>query len=557
MRKHTIGFLVGAALTALPVVASAAAGDTLAAGDPANLFDLTDYVSTDTSLITAIRFLPDGRMLIAQKVGALKIRENDGSIRQLYSFPVTTTSEQGFIGLAVQPDFATSRRIIVYWTRTDAAGGSVENRINVSSFRLNDADDTVDPASERVLIRDITAPANHDGGGLSFGSDGFLYVGVGDNGCNENIPATRLHRNLRSTSFNVANGKILRVALDGAIPPSNPWVATTGSVSGKPFSSGVCEVVNGVTTMPTTTEPVRKDIFAMGFRNPFRIWTDPKTNFVWVGDVGETSFEEIDVVTRPGQHFGWPFIEGEVAGGAGPWTAAKCTELTPNPGGCVEPAHAYGHLPANANGSVTGGRIVDSCRFPPAWRGKYFFADYLSREVYSMGVTPGRDGLVAGSREVFLTLDGAAGQGPTDMLEGPDGALYVVLYASAPTVSRVVRVYPKTPAPASDCVVPGADAGADGGVDAGPDGGRLDGGSDGGVVDSGAGADGGCCDGGSGPGPLADAGGADAGQAAAKDTSGCGCETVGAPALGARAAVAAFGLGALFSAAVVRRRRRR
>jgi glucose/arabinose dehydrogenase len=363
MRKSLLGFLVGATLFTLPAVASAAAGDTLAAGDPANLFDLTDYVNTDTSLITTIRFLPDGRMLIAQKTGALKIRENDGSIRVLYTFPVTTTSEQGLVGLAVQPDFATSRRIIAYWTRTDAAGGSVDNRINVSSFRLNDADDTVDPASERVLIKDITAPANHDGGGLSFGSDGFLYVGVGDNGCNENIPATRLHRNLRATSFNVANGKILRVALDGSIPASNPFVATTGAVSGKPFSSGVCEIVNGVTTMPTTTEPVRKDIYAMGFRNPFRIWTDPKTNFVWVGDVGETSFEEIDVVKAGGLHFGWPFIEGEVAGAAGPWTAAKCTELTPNPGGCVEPAHAYAHLPANANGSVSGSERRSRSRF--------------------------------------------------------------------------------------------------------------------------------------------------------------------------------------------------
>lgn len=530
---------MGAALCTSPAVASAAAGDTLAAGDPASLFDLTDYVSADTSLITTLRFLPDGRMLIAQKAGALKVRESDGSLRVLYTFPVTTTSEQGLIGLAVQPDFATSRRIVAYWTRTDAAGGSADNRINVSSFRLNDADDTVDPSSERVLIKDITAPANHDGGGLSFGTDGYLYVGVGDNGCNENIPAARLHRNLRATSFNVANGKILRVALDGTIPPSNPYVAVTGSVSGKPFSSGVCDIVNGVTTMPTTTEPVRKEIFAMGLRNPFRIWSDPKTNFLWVGDVGETTFEEIDVITGGGKHFGWPFIEGEVAGAAGPWTATKCTELTPNPGACIEPAHAYAHLAGNVNGSITGGRIVDSCRFPAAWRGKYFFADYLSREVYSMRVTPARDGLVAGSREVFVTLDGSAGQGPTDMVEGPDGALYVALYASAPTTSRVVRIFPKTPAPASDCA-----PAPDGGVDGGSDGGLPEAG----VSDSGAPNDSGVPPVGTPP-----AGG----QAADDDTSGCGCTTVGAPALGARAAAVALALGSLFAAAVVRRRRRR
>ena len=82
--------------------ALAAPGDTLSAGDPDDLFTITDYVASDTALITTIRFLPDGRMLIGEKTGALKIREANGTIRTLYTFPVTTTSEQGLLGVAVQ-----------------------------------------------------------------------------------------------------------------------------------------------------------------------------------------------------------------------------------------------------------------------------------------------------------------------------------------------------------------------------------------------------------------------------------------------------------------------
>ncbi len=530
-------------LTALLVLGSigtfasqglAASNDSMATGEPDTLFALTDHVAEGTSEITSIRFLPDGRMLIGEKRGALKIRENDGTIRMLYTFAVTTNSEQGLVGLAVQPDFATSRRIVVYWTRANSVGGTTENRINVSSFQLK-ADDTIDFASERILVKDITAPANHDGGGLSFGPDGLLYVGVGDNGCNESIPRNRLHQNLRGTSFNTATGKVLRVAVDGSIPPSNPFVGATGAISGVPLPSGLCEVRAG-TTMPTVNEPVRKEIYAMGFRNPFRIFVDPKTSFIWVGDVGETSFEEISLVKAPGQHFGWPFIEGEVSGDAGPHGPTKCTELTPNPGNCVEPVHAYGHLPGNVNGSVTGGVIVDSCKFPKAWRGTYFFADYLSREIYSMTTLPNRDGLVAGSRKVFANLGGTPGQGPTEIVEGPDGGLYIALYAAPATVSRVLRIFPKVPASDTDCNPSKP-------TDAGPS--PSDGGG-------GGGGDGGGGGGGGGGGAASDAG---VGPSATSDdaSSGCGCETVGARAGSAALSLGAFGVLAL----VVARRRRR
>ncbi len=524
------------ALFALALVGSvsraalAAPGDTLAAGDPETLFNVTDYVSTGTSLITSIRFLPDGRMLIGEKTGALKLREADGTIKTLYTFAVTTNSEQGLIGLAVQPDFATSKRIVVYWTRADSVGGSAANRINVSSFQLN-ADDTVDFASERILVKDITAPANHDGGALSFGPDGLLYVGVGDNGCNESVPGTGLHQNLRGTAMNVATGKVLRVAVDGSIPATNPFVSTTGNITGKSLPSGSC-VRESSATLPMTSEPIRKDIYSVGFRNPFRIWADPKTGFIWVGDVGEVTYEEIDVIKAPGKHFGWPFIEGKVgSAGSGPNPATKCSEVVPATGDCLDPAHVYGHLPANANGSVTGGVIVDSCELPKAYRNTYFYADFVARELYSITANAARDGVVEASKKTFMSFAGNANVGPTEIVSGPDGGIYVSILGAGAN-SRVLRIFPKTVVPDPECNAK-ADAGADGGPGPGP---GPQPGTDGGPT---PGADGGS---------LGD-GGAAAGES---EDSGCGCETVGSR--GSSAALSLFALSGL-ALAVARRRR--
>jgi MYXO-CTERM domain-containing protein len=524
--KRTLSCLAGLAVFGLSMTAFAAAGDSLQTGDPDTTFTLTDYVASDTSQITNVRFLPDGRMLIAEKTGSLKLRAADGTLKTILTLKVTTTSEQGLIGLAVQPDFATSRRIVVYWTRANEVGGSTDNRINVSSFVMQ-SDDMVDLASEKILVKDITAPANHDGGGLSFGPDGLLYIGVGDNGCNESIPSGRLHQNLRATSFNYANGKVLRVAVDGAIPATNPWVNVTGAISGvgAPYT---CTTGRPGTTVPTTTDPIRKDIYAAGFRNPFRLWVDPKTSYVWVGDVGEVTYEEVDVVTKGGQHFGWPFLEGQQDGGQGPWTVAKCAELTPSPGNCVPPAHVCDHSSGDC-GSITGGIIVDSCKFPKAWRGTYFFADYVARKVYSAATTPTRDGIVAGSRKPFATLAGSTGLGPTDVQEGPDGALYVAFYSPSPGNSRVVRIFPKTPANDADCTPPAP-------TDAGP-----------GQVDGGGGGGGGGTDSGT-TGPSANP----SDTSGSTDDSGCGCTTAGAPA-GSAMALAALGALGL----VVARRRRR
>src|SRR3970282_2174488 len=129
-----------------------------------------------------------------------------------------------------------------------------------------------------------------------------------------------------------------------------------------------------VTTLPPAA--AREDIWAWGFRNPWRFWFDGETGNLWVGDVGEVTFEEIDVIpqTGGGKHYGWPWREG----GEG-HPVAKCQDIQPS-GACLDPAYYCRHggdqggIDGNCE-SITGGVIVDSCQFPASFRGKYFFGD--------------------------------------------------------------------------------------------------------------------------------------------------------------------------------------
>ncbi len=445
--------------------ASVARADTL---DPAlaGSFKLETWLTGLTD-ITGVRFLPDGRVFVLEKGGALRLVKSDGTTVLAHKFSVDSASEKGLLGVAVQPDFESSHRVVVYWSRSDSSGGTHQKRHRVASFVLNG--DYLDVTTERILIDDLEGPANHDGGALFFGPDGYLYIGTGDCGCNQTIPTLpTLHQNLRATAFNSLNGKVLRIAVDGTVPEGNPYRNTAGPVSGiaKPYSCAPSEAVSLVNS------PVGPEIYALGFRNAFRLWVDPKTNNVWVGDVGEVEFEEINVITpaMKGGHYGWPFIEGPVKSD-GP-TTSICNTLQPKPGDCVKPTYACVHGAARTvNGvsydgncqSITGGLIVDSCQFPDSYRGKYYFADNVKGTIYSLDVNADRSGVDATSRKVVAQLD--SGSYPVEFTVGPDGSLYVAVYGyGAP--SRVVRIVPTTPntCPADAGVPDGAIAPA---VDAG------------------------------------------------------------------------------------------
>ena len=227
------------------------------------------------------RFLPDGRIVLAEKNGAIKMIGTDGTVlsQPVVSLGVNTLFERGISGLAVDPQFATNGYIYVAYTTSQ-----IKDRLS----RLTVVGDTADPASEKVLLETAdTVSTSHRGGGLAFGPDGKLYWAKGDDGTGANAQdLTNLY------------GKILRINPDGSTPSDNP--------------------VLGQGALP--------QIYAYGFRNPYRLTFTP-TGELLVADVGDLAFEELNHVTAGG-NYGWPGAEG------------LCTS---NCAGLTDPVFAYPH----------------------------------------------------------------------------------------------------------------------------------------------------------------------------------------------------------------------
>jgi glucose/arabinose dehydrogenase len=401
---------------------AAACGATPATGAAAPAgFALADAV-TGLGQTTDVAFLPDGRLVVVEKGGAVKLATPGGVTTTAATLPVDTGSEKGLLGVVVEPAAAGQpTRLVLYWSRAGAAGGTDLDRHRVSSFALG-ADGLLDLGSERVLVQGLRGPANHDGGALAIGPDGLLYVGVGDTGCNSGRPPEppSAPGNYFATCLDVANGKILRVALDGTVPADNPLADVAQATA----CGATCR------DAPAGLAPPRREIWAWGFRNPWRLSFDPATGRLWVGDVGEITWEEVTVVER-GRHHGWPWREG-----ASGWPRATCRDTVPDAGDCVEPAYAcrHGSGPDADCQSITGGVFLPAPRWPPALAGRYLFADNANGRLWTLEVDAARTGVVPGSRREVGRIRGGA---PVSLRVGPDGDVYAAILPG-----RVVRISP-------------------------------------------------------------------------------------------------------------------
>jgi glucose/arabinose dehydrogenase len=368
---------------------------------------------------TDVAFLPDGRMVVTEKTGAVRLVEG-GQARELGRFAVDSESEKGLLGVVVDPGFAQTRRLFFYYSRADSVGGTDDDRHRVVSVRLGQ-DDALDLSTETLLVDRLIGPANHDGGALAVGPDGHLYVGVGDSGCNSGRPPEppATPGNHFATCLTNANGKILRIALDGGVPDDGPLAQVAQATA----CGATCAAA------PAGLAAPRREIWAWGFRNPWRLAFDPVTGLLWVGDVGEVTFEEITVVER-GRHHGWPWREG-----AHGWPVGKCRETVPDAGDCVEPVYECGRgdgIDGQCQ-SIIGGAFLDGPLWPDSLRSRYVFADSGTDRVWSVELTPDRRGVVPGSRRDLAPATGA----PVSLRAGPDGAVYVVLLAG-----EILRIAP-------------------------------------------------------------------------------------------------------------------
>lgn len=416
MRTRAAALLPAALLLTSPVLA-----DDL---EPGLAGDLTlDLVLSDLNVPTGGAFLPDGRLLITEQFsGRVQLWDGTNAPRTIGQFNVQTGNERGLLGIAVDPEFETSRRIYVYLSTGGAqAAGYVT---------MDAATDELDVAGLTLLIEGMASSRNHNGGAIAFGPDGHLYLGVGDTGCNCGCAPGTNRNNFFPACLNSLHGKVLRIDRDGNIPETNPLV----NVSDVPActAGGSCNAANDV---PSGSTAPRTELYNWGFRNPFRFAFDEQTGHLWIGDVGERTWEEITVSTGPGQNHGWPFREG-----ADGQPVSVCSDTTPVGGDCRDPALAYRRTerPQTNAASVTGGVFSNHCSWPESLRGLYWFGDFAKSRVWSVTPNEARDG-VTGDRTVVVT----GAQGPVQFMASPNGGIY---YLNVNT-GTLWRVGPANPEP--------------------------------------------------------------------------------------------------------------
>lgn len=402
------------------------------APDVAQELGITPYVD-GLELPTATEFLPDGRLVVIEKTGRVFVRLPNGDKILAGQLQVDAEKEKGLLNVIAHPSFAMNHELVFYYSAKDRPE---LDKHKIALIRLGD-DNRLDIAGERVLVQGLRGPDDHEqGGGLAIDSTGHLLVGVGDTGCRaRKLPEPPYTpANYFATCLSNGNGKILRIGLDGSIPEDNPLVSTS--------SATACGDKCG--DDPSTRPPVapRRDIWAWGLRNPWRLWVDPKTGSVWVGDVGDMAYEEIDVIPKAGGlHYGWPWREG-----AAGHPVSECRKTLPDRGDCVEPAYYCRHDDVNGTvdagcKSINGGLIIDDCHWPDAFRGRYFFGDNANGRIWSLQPTANRDGIVPSSRKDVGQVTGFV----VDMDQGPDAALYLTVMRIPPDSGKVLRLAPRTP----------------------------------------------------------------------------------------------------------------
>jgi len=326
-------------------------------------------VTAGLSNPTAMAFAPDGRLFVCQQGGQLRVIQNGVLLAAPFvTLTVDSNGERGLLGVAFDPAFASNHYVYVYYTATTPA---IHNR--VSRFT---ADGNVATAmSETVLLEldNLTGATNHNGGAIHFAPDGTLFVAVGENATSSNA----------QTLGNLL-GKMLRINADGSIPADNPfYLQATGK---------------------------NRAIWALGLRNPFTFAFQPGVGRMFINDVGQNAWEEINDGIA-GSNYGWPNSEGPTV------TAGERT-----------PLYSYGHGTGPMLGcAITGGAFYNPAvsQFPAGYVGAYFFADLCGGWINRF--TPSTSTVVSFASGI---------SSPVDLQLGADGNLYYL----ARGTGRVYRV---------------------------------------------------------------------------------------------------------------------
>jgi glucose/arabinose dehydrogenase len=314
-----------------------------------------------------------GRLFIVEQTGVIRIVHNGNLLTKPFldiSDRVRFNGEEGLLSLAFPPDYAQKDYFYVYYTRA----GETNNQ--VSRFHLTSDPNVADPNSEeQILFLNHPGQTNHNGGLLVFGPDGYLYIGTGDGGGGGD--PSRNAQNLGSLL-----GKLLRIDTEYA------WVQKPqGSIlSYLPILLSSSQAPPGPPYKIPANNPfvsqsgARPEIWALGLRNPWRYSFDRQTQDLFIADVGQSAWEEIDFQptgSQGGENYGWNIYEGDHCYPPG---TLNCTP----PANYSPPVWEYNHGPNDSTGcSITGGYIYRGAAYP-AMQGIYFYGDYCSRTIWGL-----------------------------------------------------------------------------------------------------------------------------------------------------------------------------
>lgn len=345
--------------TPAPIIQESTSSDTLATNTPASPDALPDptnlsgpsmnFTLPDPETATWRSFMDgfdnplslthagDERLFIAEQEGLIWIIENGQRINEPFldirDLVGTDGNERGFLGIAFHSEYEQTGRFFVNYT--DLRGNTT-----ISSFLVSSDPNKADPTSESIVLNIPQPFSNHNGGGMAFGPDGYLYIGTGDGGSGGDP-------NGFGQNLNILLGKMLRLDIDSqqpyAIPDDNPFIDKDGL----------------------------GEIWAYGLRNPWRFSFDALLGDLYVGDVGQNAWEEVNFQfadSHGGLNYGWNVMEGSHAFSEGDQT------------GLTLPVAEYDH---SQGCSITGGVVVRDSQLP-RWGGVYLYGDYCSGQIWGL-----------------------------------------------------------------------------------------------------------------------------------------------------------------------------
>jgi glucose/arabinose dehydrogenase len=350
----------------------------------------TTQVATDLNRPTAVVGLPDGKVLVTEKPGRVRSYDPRSGLASTPVLDITdrvneTDAERGLLGLALAPDFARSRTVYVVYTRQPDAA------VTLSRIRLT-------TGAEQVLLTQEHAEfGNHNGGHITFGPDGYLYMGIGDGGSGGDPYGSGQNRN-------TLLGKILRVDVSRAcaplpycVPGGNPFVGVAGA---------------------------RPEIWAWGLRNPWKFAFDKADRSLWIADVGQGRYEEVDHIgpREGGTNFGWSCMEGPIV-----FDETRCDPAA------RYTAPVFNYRSGLEGCAVIGGLVYRGQRYAHLATGTYIAADFCAMTAH--GVRANRDGTHTaaqiGTFPEYVNAFGTDRDGEVYLVTDLPGALYRVGFARA------------------------------------------------------------------------------------------------------------------------------